>query len=190
MTPRRLDLHPRKKLRGRARHERAFLAEMQALDRWTPIAAGRFANAKLPVYEKAVALRHGSATFRRAVVASLLDQAAKLAGRTPSRVAAIIDWPELWLSELCVFHDADYATGFDPATRVGQVRPARTTWDGGWVEARDPASDLFAELDLTIPRGFTAHGIEIVEYDTDTAHLTTREEWVVMTTQLSDRSLP
>ena len=198
---RRLDIHAEKKLRGRARHERAFFAAMAALDGWTPAATDRpFENAKLPVFEKAVSQRHGTPTFRRAVVARLLDQAASLAQRTaaqripaqriPARVAAIIDWPGLWLSELCVFHDADHAHSFDPAIRSLEPRPARTYWDGGWVEARDPATDLLADLHLTLPAGFTAHGIDIAEYDHDTTILNERSEWVVMTTQPSERSLP
>ncbi len=34
--PRRMDLHAQKKLRGRARHDRAFFAAMDALDVRTP----------------------------------------------------------------------------------------------------------------------------------------------------------
>ena len=206
---RRLDIHAEKKLRGRARHERAFFAAMAALDGWTPAATDRpFENAKLPVFEKAVSQRHGTPTFRRAVVARLLDQAASLAQRTaaqripaqripaqriPARVAAIIDWPGLWLSELCVFHDADHAHSFDPAIRSLEPRPARTYWDGGWVEARHPARDLLSDLKLTLPTGFTAHGTEIAEYDRDTDHLSIREEWVVMQSPVaipSERYLP
>ena len=188
---RRLDIHAAKKLRGRARHESAFFAAMDALDGWTPTQTERpFEVAKLPVYEKAASARHGTPSFRRAVVQRLLAQAARLATRTPSRVAAIIDWPGLFMAELCVFHDHTYAIGFDPATRARQPRPARTHWDGGWVEARDPATDLLADLHLTLPAGFTAHGIDIAEYDHDTTILNERSEWVVMTTQPSERSLP
>lgn len=190
MTVRRLDLYPDRKLRGRARHERAFFAAMQALDGWVPQGTGPYENIKVPVYAKAVSVRYGDPTFRRAVVARLLDLASWLAERTPSRVAAIIDWPDLWMSELCVFHDAAYAEGWDPACRAAQPRPARTDWDGGWVEARSPARDLLADLNLTLPKGFTAHGTELAEYDADTARLRLREEWVVMTDPPADRSLP
>ncbi len=204
MTSRRLDLYPARKLRGRARHERAFFAAMDGLDRWLPLATDRaFENAKLPVYQKAVSVRHGAPEFRRAVVVRLLDHAARLASRTPARVAAIIDWPGLWASELCVFHDADCAAGFDPERRAREMRPARTVWDGGWVEARDPSGNLLADLNLTLPAGFAAQGTEFAEYDSATAVLTEREEWVVMsfapvqlptsncpTDQPSARSLP
>ena len=48
---RRLDIHAAKKLRGRARHESAFFAAMDALDGWTPTQTERpFEVAKLPVY--------------------------------------------------------------------------------------------------------------------------------------------
>ena len=188
---RRYDLPPSRKLRGRARHERAFFAAMDRLDGWTPVNTDRpFENVKRPVYEKAVSPRHGSPSFRRAVVARLLDQAVALTTRSPSRVAAIIDWPDLFMSELCVFHDPDHATGFDPAFRAQQTRPARTTWADGWVEARTPARDLLADLNLTVPPGFNAHGTDLAEYDTDTQFLYEHSEWVVMQFQPSERSLP
>ena len=58
------------------------------------------------------------------------------------------------------------------------------------VEARNPTRDGLADLDLPVPQGFTAQGIELADYATETACLTICEEWVVMQSQPSDPSHP
>ena len=64
---RRLDVRPMKKLRGRARYERAFRRDMARLAAWYPapeLWGDMYDHWKLPVYEKAVSVQHGSAAFR------------------------------------------------------------------------------------------------------------------------------
>lgn len=189
---RRLDLHPAKRLRGARRHARAFHAAMDRLDALTPPQSGeRYANFKVPAAQKALSPRHGDPAFRRDVVARLIASADRMARRTPARVAALIDWPDLFGSEVWVFFDAASAQAWDPRHRAAEPRPARTEWTDGWVEARVPAHDLLADLGLDVPEGFAAHGTELVEYDRDTDIVTTREEWVVMDIRFPvERSLP
>lgn len=112
---RRLDLHPAKRLRGARRHARAFHAAMDRLDALTPPQAGeRFANFKVPAFQKALSPLHGAPSFRRDVVARLIASADRMARRTPARVAALIDWPDLFGSEVCVFFRRRCRPGLGP----------------------------------------------------------------------------
>ncbi|NUB45215.1 DUF3916 domain-containing protein [Fertoebacter nigrum] len=190
---RRFDLRPAKKLRGRARQERAFHAAMDGMAGWFPDRAlwdGDFAQVKLPGFAKAYGTRHGSAAFRAAVVGRLVGTAAAVAGNRPggcrARVAALIDWPELWGSEICVFFDAAQAKGFSPEHRATHRLPSRTTWDGGWVEASAPDEDLLARTGTALPTGFAAHGTQLREHHSDSGLTFVREEWVVMETATSE----
>ena len=182
---RRLDVRPLKKLRGRARYERAFRRDMARIagdfpprDAWQD----DYFNWKLPVYEKAVSVAHGTAAFRRDVVAALVGTAAQIAQAKPSeaghaRVAAIIEWPHLFGSEICVFFDRDYEARFDPER---DQTHSRYVYDDNWIESRKPTRDLLAQLEIDIPAGFGHAGTAFEDYQAEDDHIYTYEHWVVM----------
>ncbi len=183
---RRLDLHPEKKLRGAARQERRFFRAMDGLAGWFPAPEEMergFAAVKLPVQAKAVSPRHARPGFREAVVARLVEVAGEVARRKPAgssaRVAAILEWPLLWGSELCVFADGAAAHGHAPEVRAA-LGFARTDWQGGWIEASAPEEDLLARTGAMLPPGFAAHGTHLRSFDRDTGLTLDSEEWVVM----------
>ena len=184
---RRLDIKPLKKLRGRARYERAFRRDMGQVARWFPEPrywARGYDNWKLPIYEKVASERHGSPAFRREVVQTLVDTAQAVVGNRPKaaahgRVAAIIGWPDLFTSEICVFFDPIHAQRFDPEQEAIHSRQAL---DGGWVESRAPERDLFTELDIALPDGFTGGGLAFEEHDEEFGETYAWERWVAMET--------
>lgn len=179
---RRLDLAPDKKLRGMARHRRVFDGAMDRVAGWYPAAEGRFCAVKLPVYDKAVSERHGTEAFRHHVVRRLVEVAGCVAQNRPSgagygRVAALIEWPDLWGSEICVFLDADYAEGFSPSFRAAQAL-SRYEWDGGWSESLAVERDLLSLAGAVVPSGFGVHGQRFCGCEDGQAF--DRESWVVM----------
>jgi len=182
---RRLDIRPLKKLRGRNRYERAFRRDMAWIAGQFPEErywCGDYYNWKIPVYEKVASTDHGTPEFRREVVQNLVGASAKIAQDKPkgadhARVAAIIDWPWLFGSEICVFFDRNYERRFDPEV---EHNFSRVDFDGGWIDTQSPNRDLFAELEIEIPGGFSAFGLEFEEYDEDSDAIYRREQWVAM----------
>jgi hypothetical protein len=86
-----------------------------------------------------------------------------------AQVYAAIFWPEMFMSEAGVFHDADYARDFD--LRAGPYE----TWT-----PFDPASrSLARELGFAVPPGFTESGFAVVRTDDDVTY--TGEIWLYRT---------
>jgi len=182
---RRLDVKPQKTLRGRTRYERAFRRDMAWIAGQFPEARywpGDYYNWKIPVFEKVISPRHGSPEFRREVVDTLVRTAHQIATSKPvgaghARVAAIVDWPWLFGSEVCVFFDRDYERRFDPEV---DHPLSRQEFDGGWVETSTPDQDLLTNLNIEMPDGFAKSGIAFTEYDEDDDAIYRREQWVAM----------
>lgn len=189
MSLRQLDLSPDQPMDPalRAAREAAFRAEMTRLAGWFPepaVWAEEFQNVRLPADAKTISPEYGSEGFRREVVQSLVDTAAAIAGNKPegaghARVAAIVDWPLLFGSEICVFFDRDYERSFAPETERSH---GRTFWPGGWVRSAAPEQNLFETLNIALPEGFAAVGIALTEYSKDTDHTYGYERWVAMET--------
>ncbi|QIE46247.1 DUF3916 domain-containing protein [Pseudohalocynthiibacter aestuariivivens] len=182
---RRLDMRPMKKLRGRARYERAFRRGMAGIAQDFPPEGcwrGDYYNWKLPVYEKVISPDHGSDAFRREAVQVMVDTAAQMAGHKPrgaehARVAAIIEWPHLFGSEICVFFDRDYEFRFDPEQ---PTKHGCADYDMGWIKSRAPERDLLDMLQVAVPDGFSHAGIAFEEYQSEDDHTYAHERWVVM----------
>ncbi len=106
--------------------------------------------------------------------AALLLAAGHLMSARPAHCAdaqvyAAIFWPEMFMSEAGVFHDAEYARGFD--RRAGPYE----TWT-----PLDPVSrSLARELGFEVPRGFSESGFAVVRSGDDVTH--TGEIWLYRT---------
>ena len=189
MNLRQLDLSPDQAMDPalRSLREQAFRDEMEKLTGWFPDRASwaeEFQNVRMPADAKSISPEHGDAGFRQEVVQRLVDTAASIAGNKPDaaghgRVAAIVDWPLLFGSEICVFFDRGYERAFAPET---DQQHGRTYWPGGWVCSAAPERNLFDDLDIAMPAGFAAAGIALTEYSKDTDHTYRYERWVAMET--------
>lgn len=171
----------------RAAREQAFLGEMDRLAGWFPKASTwdeDYQNLRPSLDAEIVSPEYGRESFRREVVRRLVDTAAAIAANKPAgashaRVAAIIDWPLLVGSEICVFFDRAYEHDFAPET---EREHGRSYWPGGWVSSEEPEGNLFDQLDIPMPSGFAARGIALTEYSKDTDHTYRYERWVAMET--------
>lgn len=111
---------------------------------------------------------------QRKCAAALLEAAGHLSRARPANCAgpqvyAAICWPEMFMSEAGVFHDAEYAQGFDH--RAG---PYET-----WTPFDPAARSLAKELGLAVPEGFDERGFSVARTDDDVTY--TGEIWLYRT---------
>lgn len=170
----------------RSTQEQAVRTELARLADWFPDVADwrEVQSVRLPAEAAVVSPEQGTEAFRREVVQGLIDTAAAIAARKPAgakhaRIAAIIDWPLLVGSEICVFFDRNCERSLAPET---ERRHGRTFWPGGWVSSAEPERNLFETLTIALPAGFAAAGIALTEYSKDTDHTYRYERWVAMET--------
>lgn len=102
----------------------------------------------------------------------LIDTAARLATEKPAhlsqaRVAAILGWPDLFASEVCVF--------FDPAA-YDAFRQRDDDWQR-WTPRADQAFLQF--LDLRVPPGFGVEGFDTLDRDDDPPQEITGQIWLI-----------
>ncbi|MDK3017786.1 DUF3916 domain-containing protein [Pseudodonghicola flavimaris] len=169
------------------RQQEAFRQEMSRLAGWFPAPdtwQQEHQCLRVPVAADLIAPGPETEAFRREVVQRLIDTAAAIAAAKPEgaahgRVAAVVDWPMLTGSELCVFFDRGYERSFAPET---DRKHGRTYWPGGWVSSQEPEANLFDQLGVTLPEGFAPAGIALTEYSKDTDHTYRYERWVAMET--------
>src|SRR5262245_61983991 len=135
---RRLDLHPRKKLRNPQRHLRQLARWPERIVDQLPdpalLAGQRYWNFKVPVFAKLVEPPHATPETQRACIAALFAAAEAIersARRPPnSRIACLITIPFLFESEVTLFFDEGYFRSFLPVESK-----KRTEFEGGWIEA-------------------------------------------------------
>jgi hypothetical protein len=135
-----MDLHPDRKLRGRARHERATLAALTRLGSWFPDRAAwaqPFVNVKLPTCDKAISEQHGRPEFCAAVMRQLVGPVADNQPRDAQALPARNDYDGGWIK------------AFAPAsclmTERGVDIPAGFAAHGTGLREYDSESDLFFE---------------------------------------------
>ena len=149
---RRLDLHPRRKLRNPGRHLRQLSRwPERILDQLPGVAqleGQRFWNFKIPVFAKVIEPPHATPETQRACIAAMFAaaEAVERSSRRPDncRVACLVTTPFLFESEVTLFLDKDYFRSFLPPAKL-----ARTVLADGWVEA-GPA-DISALPDYAPP---------------------------------------
>jgi hypothetical protein len=151
---RRLDLHPRRKLRNPARHVRGLarwperiVTQLPTVERADGV---RFWNFKVPVYSKVVDPPHATQETQRACIGAMFA-AAEAIERSPlrpkdCRVACLVTTPFLFESEVTLFFDEDYFQTFLPAAAANAKR---AKYDGGWVEG-GPSKDT-AGIEAIMP---------------------------------------
>lgn len=179
---RRLDLHPRKKLRNPARHLRALARWPERIVDQLPgadlLAGERFWNFKVPVFSKLVEPPHATADTQRACLAAIFAAAEAIehSPRRPPgcRVACLVTTPFMFQSEATLFFDEDYFRTFLPPKAK-----SRAVYDGGWIEAEAANPADIQHLIPPLPRGLAFHGGTMLhEVDEAWARDSKQSTWV------------
>lgn len=181
---RRLDLHPRKKLRNPDRH-------LRALRRWADRFHGvfptvpqdvraSFAHWKLPAPAKLYAPDHTTPAIVSACLQCLIDAAAHVHRSRPDGadfpVVALIPYPDLWEAEVTVFFDRDYFTTFLPPKR----RTGRVVHGSYWTETGPAATDLVTAHRLRLPGDFRSAGYHLTMlHDPETGRIIEEDRFVI-----------
>jgi len=166
---RRLDLHPRRKLRNPGRHLRALARWPERIVEQLPTQAAvdgeRFWNFKVPVFSKLVEPPHATPETQRACIAAIFAaaEAVERSVRRPQgcRVACLVSTPSLFNSEVTLFFDDGYFRTFLP-----EEDPKRHVFEGGWVEAETADEREMSALAPAAPEGLAFFGgLLLRQYD-------------------------
>uniref|UniRef100_B0T521 DUF3916 domain-containing protein n=1 Tax=Caulobacter sp. (strain K31) TaxID=366602 RepID=B0T521_CAUSK len=126
---------------------------------WLPYEGRGYFHWKIPVGRSLVSGRRARLAVQTRCAQVLIDAAAALAARKPktlrhTRVVAIIDLPDMFASEICVFFEEAYFEEFAP----------RNSEDQTWTLSGDT---LARRWNLRTPQGFSEIGYHTVTRDTD-----------------------
>ena len=164
---------PTEKLRGVERR-------LRALDRWADSFEGTFPvrrhgepcwNCKLPVLDRLVAPPQTRPQIQSRAAAALLRAADRLresrpAGAHDALVTALVTWPDMFFSELCVFLDEDHLGWFF----------TRDESSGSLVPTSRPS--LSRTLGFEVPAGFDERGYDFRHVEVGDGHrIETDEQW-------------
>lgn len=168
---RRLDLHPRRKLRNPGRHLRQLARWPERIVDQLPEAAllegERFWNFKVPVFAKLVEPPHATAETQGACIAAIFAaaEAVERSERRPRncRVACLVTTPFLFESEVTLFFDEQYFRSFLPPAKL-----ARTTLADGWIEAGPADTSALRDFLPPAPHGLAFFGGTVLtQFDPD-----------------------
>ncbi|MEV6560991.1 DUF3916 domain-containing protein [Nocardia sp. NPDC051756] len=167
---RRLDLHPAKKLRNPGRHLRRLAQWPEWIVDQIPdtFAEQRYWNFKIPVFNKLVDSPQTTNAIRKACLATIFAaaEAVEKSPRRPphSRIACLVNTPDLFNSEVTIFLSEDYFNGFRPVAET-----QHTDYPGGWIETTPADSTALTPIRPPEPPGLTfLGGTHFLEFD---------EEW-------------
>ena len=131
-------------------------------------------NWKIPVHQALVSGQSARFAVQSACGQILVDAALQLAQRKPdslshTQVVAVIGWPDMFFSEICVFFDQEYFADFC----------SRDSQDEIWTPRSDQR--LIDELDLAVPSGMSVRGFDTVERDdtVDPPYVRTNQTWLI-----------
>lgn len=107
----------------------------------------------LPADQRLVDPPQARPEHRRRAAQALLDAASRLAGARPAgrdgeTVYALVRWPSLFMAEVGVFLDGDYARNFEHRPHPSQR----------WTPLDPAQRSLVRELGLAVPAGFIERG--------------------------------
>jgi hypothetical protein len=173
---RRISIHrPNAKVRNPARHLRALRRWAEGFDGTFPVehAARRYMNWKIPVLDRLVRPPTTTSAIQRECAQCLIDAAAHIAQAKPielaqARSVAIIDLPDLFGSEVCIFFDEAYFASFTDRTSEGQQ----------WTPLPKTRS-LVDEMALRLPDGYSVLGFAEVIRDEESGETREGEVWLV-----------
>ncbi|MFN3854368.1 MAG: DUF3916 domain-containing protein [Phreatobacter sp.] len=148
---------------GRNRSLRDAERHLDRIEAWSAGFAGRYPEPghryrlvehwHMPADQRLVDPAHARPEHRRRVVQALLDAAGRIAaarpaGRDGETVYVALHWPSLFMAEVGVFPDADYAANFENRPHPSQC----------WTPLDPAGRSLVRELGLVLPVGFVECG--------------------------------
>ena len=162
---RRLDLHPRRRLRNPGRHLRSLARWPERIVAQLPtnmqLEGAQFWNFKIPAYAKPLDPPHVRDEWRCAALSALFAaaEAVERSSARPrnTRVAVLATTPCLFESEVTLFADEAYFRSFLP-----QAKASRTEWEGGWVEGRPATGAELPRWAPAPPAGLDLHGGAVI----------------------------
>lgn len=183
---RRLDLHPLRKLRNPGRHLRSLhrwvetFSDLDEVD-WNKYLKQRYVNWRIPVHAKLVGEKHTTPAIQSDVLQCLVDAATNLHAALPPEVshlpvAALIEFPSLFNSEVILFTDPDYFRSFKPKPVVSKS----TKYESFQVDVEPSRTNLVSEFGLTLPPGARTGGCFLRQIDfEDDDDIREYESWTV-----------
>ena len=173
---RRISVHrPTAKVRNPGRRLRALRHWAESFAGRFPVkhAGQRYMNWKIPVLDRLVRPPTTTPAIQAQCAQCLIDAAAhivraKPVGLADTRVVAVIDLPDMFGSEVCVFFDERYFQTFTDRTSDYQR----------WTPLPN-ARNLIEEMALRLPDGFAVTGFAEVIRDEETGEASEGEVWLV-----------
>lgn len=184
---RRIDLHPKKKLRNPARHLRSLrkwtdeFARLQWAD-YRKFSDRRHLNWRIPIHSKLISEPHTTPEIQAAVIQSLVNAAANLQDALPAdcghmRVAALIEYPCLFNSEVTLFISPDYFETFNPSATV-TYKSTRT--EDFQTDIEPSRVNIIEKFAIRLPAGSSAGGYLVRTIDFECPESNREyESWVV-----------
>ncbi len=143
----------------------------------------KFWNFKIGCAGHLIDDRSGSVDYRRDGLIALMKCFSIIESEQveppQSSIAALISWPNMFSSEICVFFDSEYESRFTPKFYKSRQRAAPETEFDETATFNLPGPSPFEILDVDLPRGFDVGGYKVtLSYDDNTNF--TDELWSVM----------
>lgn len=169
---RRLDLHPKRKLKNPARHLRSLkrwqeTVHLNFIGDFHPNSDDRYWNIRLPVYSKLCDPPHTKPEYQRACLEALLVAAQNIRAHVQLdrkyRLAILFATPSMFQSEVTLFFDMNYLESFYPSKKFG------TTEDDDYkITSEEPQVDQYTSIGLDVPAEFEfLGGYRLIEIDKD-----------------------
>ena len=165
---------PNERLRGAKRRLRALGKWADSFEGWfpTPLEGERYWNCKIPVLDRLVSPPMTDERIQSRVAVDMLRAAANIQASKPNAeggaiVTALLTYPDMFASELCVFFDQGYLDAFFSRGEAGlRIR-------------KSAERSLSSVLGFVLPEGFDERGYDVMERDEDLASIgkTTSQWW-------------
>jgi hypothetical protein len=173
---RRISVHrPDAKVRNPAGQVRALRHWAESFAGYFPVehAAQRYMNWKIPVLDRLVRPPTTTPAIQAQCAQCLIDAAAHVALAKPAdmahaRTVAIIDLPDMFGSEVCVFFDEPYFQSFADRTSEWQR----------WTPL-SKSRNLIEQMGLRLPDGLVVAGFAEMIRDEETGEASEGEVWLV-----------
>lgn len=183
---RRMDLHPRRRLRNPKRHIRSLMrwAETAHLHLPQPSAIEREAHTfciRLPAYQKLCDPPHTTPELQHQCVEAMLIAAQNLRRHLnltrPYRIALLLQTPHLWNSTIELVLDPVWPNSMFPPH---EYKVSKGT--GFEVESLPPNTNILTDLKLVLPTGYALlSGIRHIEreYGEPEPHVRDYHQWII-----------
>lgn len=121
---------------------------------------------------------------RRDALIALVEAFERVQAERPEKpqtsVAALINWPHMFGSEICIFFTPEKEQGFTPEGYRQAANSSDVTTEYGFIQSNMPGPNPFDALNVTIPAQTSLGGYHLHEIDLDDMHETSNTYWSLM----------